>query len=462
MESGQQVLFLDLRERVPPRMGHRNRASMIEEAKRLFTADCQKLLDAASEPRPGTSGEEEDLSLPLADCYDCCAAAYFYHVLGRSLVDSQGTRESTFVPLYMAIEQAKLNVAGGRGEAERPDGSSAPPPTKEQLEKLSWWLACKFSEDAFEVYFDRCVIKNENLRKAALITYGHYDYAEGPKSKLVKEKDSECDRSKGEITVNDLKPSVRREFMKRQMSGNASAMATHLLALFSSDNFHGCNVKDLSTAQRLVHALVKNERLPKRTSLEGLELLQQAWNEHDVASHLAGYYTVCSHAFYMCYLLLGVATVVFTVMHSEGFDGDGQGAGTFEHLIFALSLASSMVLSLQGGPSLNPNPDPNPNPNPKPNPNPNPNPNPSYDLFAPRLHESDGACQPAALIGRFTRVNHMALPDICGRVPAVRADAQQQIGEESDARSQQLARKPDRWHRPAGDRSQQALPETSL
>ena len=73
-----------------------------------------------------------------------------------------------------------------------------------------------------------------------------------------------------------------------------STLLTHLLlhqaeALLVDPNVFGVNVTDITEAKRLLKDRTPLDRLPE-SSLEGLELLKDCWNEVDVAVHTSKRY----------------------------------------------------------------------------------------------------------------------------------------------------------------------------
>ena len=73
----------------------------------------------------------------------------------------------------------------------------------------------------------------------------------GKKSKLLKKTKEECQPELGHVTLEDLKPLMRKAFVEHELDQKASAMATHLTKLFTAERFHGCNVHNVHPARRL-------------------------------------------------------------------------------------------------------------------------------------------------------------------------------------------------------------------
>ena len=113
----------------------------------------------------------------------------------------------------------------------------------------------------------------------------------------------------------------------------------------------------------MVNTLVRLDRLPTETSLEGLLLLRQAWDEHDIAKHLAGWYKVVAKLLFVVQLLLGFGVVGVAAMSDAileqagvsanasrvvGVDGMAPAEWTemVATLVFGLSLGASFLISL--------------------------------------------------------------------------------------------------------------------
>ena len=148
----------------------------------------------------------------------------------------------------------------------------------------------------------------------------------------------------------------------------AFAYRTRLRMLLGSRKCHGVSLlaesKDLDTYVRM---LCRSDRLPLENSLQGLRLLRRAWDEHDVATHLAQRYKLWAKALFCLNLLLGLAIVVLSTIAPEVCDdGDAAAAAVAEiselssgetgtamscglvEVVFVLSVVASFVISFDG------------------------------------------------------------------------------------------------------------------
>ena len=246
MLSGSPLLFLDMRER--PVLEAMDRSKLIEQAKVAYERNCTSLLEVG-----------------VAETFDTMAVAYFHDVLfGDGDVHSsagrhQGGSKRQSVPLHEAIKRAEE----GRGATH--DGKLAPA-SVQQVHDTALWLANRFFADAWEV-------QPESVREAARAN-GASDFA-------------------------------------TYYGENITALAIHIRTIMSGRNFHHLNLHSVDTgASRLVGELVKLDRLPNETSLQGLLLLRGAWCEVDVAKLLAGRYKVLSKLVFLAQLCVAFALVI--------------------------------------------------------------------------------------------------------------------------------------------------------
>ena len=311
-------------------------------------------------------------------------------VLRRNSGDAAGVRDLSFMPLCDAIKAERERNAGASDELAGgggAHGAAREALTTAQIEDLAWWLATRLYDDAFDVFYTAHIKRNFEHQCAAtppappsglqsLATDG------APRSRVLAPPrpwrsctQRGIDPQQPEDKVRRL---IREDFKTRNLDTKVSAMASHLAKLFASDACHGANVAEFQNAKRLLNALVKQDRLPAQTGLEGLELLKLAWMEHDVAVFLGRRYQALSRLLYALYLILGLTIITLSVLNTQGhalptkwfweeLGGDGanatpsgeaaaprrlaEGGGawhtTLQHPIFALSLAGSLVLSVQ-------------------------------------------------------------------------------------------------------------------
>ena len=128
-------------------------------------------------------------------------------------------------------------------------------------------------------------------------------------------------------------PEIYGEIMQAQ------ELACRTLLLDSK--FNACNVSDIQGAKWLVDTLCLTSRLPSENSVEALELLQRAWNQHDVAIHLACFYKRLGHLLYLLYILVGLLIVGLSLQKEDCGNATPR---AIQVTLFALSMAGSVVL----------------------------------------------------------------------------------------------------------------------
>jgi hypothetical protein len=109
------------------------------------------------------------------------------------------------------------------------------------------------------------------------------------------------------------------------------------------------NLNDISRVKRKIEQVAKIDRLPGNNCLEGLMILQQAWDHVDIFTQAARHNKHVSKASFMILLLLGLSVIVVTVISSNWHDCDQhlQQLVAFEHVSCAdLSRATVLVLAL--------------------------------------------------------------------------------------------------------------------
>ena len=368
VEAGQQVLFLDLRERKLP--SAQDRAGLIEVSKAQHARLCHDLLS------------QNEIQTP--EIHDVMTTAFFRDVL-RGDASAQSKRELHFEPLCVAIRRCRRRVHGGISSDIT---VGLPPATAEQIQEVwharrhslmcpractqmcfffckntlphpssvispsppllsfspslslslpflshthlptqvSWWLAKKSFEDEFVAMCN--ALKDGRLTRKWLEGQFKWRKMNVPEGM--------------EIGSDDM----RELFLWNIWEDRITTAATDLETLFNADGFHSCNVNDLHHTKRLVTSLIKIDRLPVETPIEGLELLRQAWDEHDVAVYLGNRYSLLSDIFYLLYLALGACTVTLTVFHSKAQATNLQHEDTLSKSIFFLALASAFILSV--------------------------------------------------------------------------------------------------------------------
>jgi hypothetical protein len=126
-----------------------------------------------------------------------------------------------------------------------------------------------------------------------------------------------------------------------------STLRNEIRTLLNSPNLFFLNVHSpTEVAEKLVRQIVRLDRLPANNSLEGLQLLQEAWCEYDIAMHLANRYKVGSKLLFVMQLVLGWV-IVFIGTAKEEFDDEGiANTSDWRHVVFGLTLGSTLLISL--------------------------------------------------------------------------------------------------------------------
>ena len=94
--------------------------------------------------------------------------------------------------------------------------------------------------------------------------------------------------------------------------------------VFMSKRLYGANLKSIDAVKKLVHQIVKRDRLPPCNPLEAQQALRDAWNIVDVCVHNANTYKRLSKASFWLSLLLGVLIVALTVFTDHNCNMDYQ------------------------------------------------------------------------------------------------------------------------------------------
>ena len=155
-------------------------------------------------------------------------------------------------------------------------------------------------------------------------------------------------------------------------------MSTCARAILSSPNFHSLNLADDNTqaAKDLVNRLVRLDRMPKKNTAEALLLLQDAWDEYDVAM-MADRYKLAFKINFILQLVFGIFVIFASTISSILFGVVDEckvpeellysnwskpspppappnalwlqdGEVFFKHVIFLFSLLISLLVSLEG------------------------------------------------------------------------------------------------------------------
>lgn len=171
------------------------------------------------------------------------------------------------------------------------------------------------------------------------------------------------------MSQDQVDAEVEKRFGERMF-----AMATFTRAILDSPNFHSLNLAadDTQGAKDLVNRLVRLDRMPKRNTLEGLLLLQDAWDEYDISMAMAKRYKYAFKVNFLLQLVLGLLVIIASTIVSVIFEGchvdtlllQQHGLNTSSqwrkygvecsveasigHAIFALSMLISLLVSAEG------------------------------------------------------------------------------------------------------------------
>ncbi len=234
----------------------------------------------------------------LAETFDTMTIAYFHDVLfGDWDMNATVTRSEKMIlerkfPLYEAIERAQ------EGKKTTFNGLLAPA-TVQQVRETAHWISNKFFSDAWEI------LPKHARDKAA---------SEGKNDHSAYYKD------------------------------NISAMSVHIRTIIQSQNFHHLNLSDMEGAAKLVLELVKLDRLPHETSLQGLQLLHSAWCEYDVAMFLASKYKFRSKVMFLIQLIVAWAVVAIGIARtSTDIAVFIPLQSIIGHVLFAMAITATLV-----------------------------------------------------------------------------------------------------------------------
>ena len=89
--------------------------------------------------------------------------------------------------------------------------------------------------------------------------------------------------------------------------------AMQMAALLKHQHLHVADCSDLEECKRLIRELVRLDRLPKQEEAEALDLLEEAWGEHDTKNYLAGQYKFYSKVSYIGLLVLSGLAVTLSI-----------------------------------------------------------------------------------------------------------------------------------------------------
>ena len=353
LNAGTPVVLLDVRERkgIP----EPTRQQMIDRAKDDYLQLCSDL------EKKGTM-----------DWFNVCAIAWFHDVLFGD-GDSRTTSVLLGGPRYLAFQRPQAiqealrslelkskevhcNEFGGTHKKE--------PATHAQVEDVAHFIANRMlnsiiarsikweplEEKATEEAIGRDLGKEGNGKLASLLSL---------RSESKGDIKFTCDEWKtfgirGDLQTHDFIQVGDKRFQPKacgrepdlgklfsQLREERAAAAQMYQMLLEHERLHSANVADIDGVKELVQVLVTSDRLPKHNSKQALQLLQQAWREHDVAMWLSRRYMRLADVLYAVILLVGVATVTCTTVFAHNLH---LASGYSEHIIFGLSMVNTAVI----------------------------------------------------------------------------------------------------------------------
>lgn len=132
-------------------------------------------------------------------------------------------------------------------------------------------------------------------------------------------------------------------FFKQLHAKKVAEYAARARNLLKNSHTHHANIHDVDTAKRSLNALVQIDRLPKSNSLEGLQLLQEAWCECDIADYLANRYKLVTKMLYLlqlsvAFLVILASQVQFKILELE----------SATDIVFLLAVLHGGAVSIDG------------------------------------------------------------------------------------------------------------------
>lgn len=140
-------------------------------------------------------------------------------------------------------------------------------------------------------------------------------------------------------------PEQHEENRAYYFNTKAPQLTSSIRALLLNPKLRAVNIHDLDEARRMVNQMVQSDRLPQKNSLEGLLLLQQAWDECDIAHHLARHYKFYTKALYLIQLVLAWLVIVSSQVEDSWFESI---QASFADVAFVLTVLSGAAVSIEG------------------------------------------------------------------------------------------------------------------
>ena len=165
------------------------------------------------------------------------------------------------MPLCEAIRQKNLRATGMNSGGGSNDFAEA---TAQQVKEVANWLALKIYSDAWEVEALRAKMKVAPVNKGRRADGWQRVDAEGKAIKAEALDESHIQTAK----LKDEKG------FGEEYAQLITAFSTQARSLFMAKNCHAVNIADVDGMRRLMDELVKLDRLPRDSPLQGLLLLR--------------------------------------------------------------------------------------------------------------------------------------------------------------------------------------------
>ncbi|CAE7498953.1 unnamed protein product [Symbiodinium necroappetens] len=277
--AGVEVLLLDLRKR--PEIGLTSEASLSRA--QYIEAAWRSFENICDELRTHN----------LCDSLDACSVAYAHQFLFGSMEEggprSRMKRKERAIPLHEAIRLAREDRFNHRVSPETDTGAQLA--SDAQVMDIAQQLARRTYQDCF-----------------------------------------------------DLLPQLEQTDANRDyyFHKKAGQLTSCIRALLLNPKLRSVNIHNLDDARRTVNQMVQSDSLPKKNSLEGLLLLQQAWDEVDIANHLAWQYKVFCKFLYLTQLLLAWLVILASQVDKAWLDI------SFSDTVFILAILGGAAVSIEG------------------------------------------------------------------------------------------------------------------
>lgn len=263
--------------------GIKVRTELIEWAKRVMVREQEQ------RRKDGKMGYADDVS-DLAWFYDIFKGDGDPRTIFTQKKNGQGASQS----LYAALKRAKS------GDPPAQDiHTKIPPATTQAMRQGLRWLY-RHTSYVDQQYMARNGDKEANVREAldqCKVSQLHDISPDNCHSEIIATLGPGETRSKYTIGECEAGQVLRAEVLLNL----PKCYALNLLADYQKIDF-------------FVNSLVRLDRLPPENPVEGLELLVQAWNEYDIAQHLADQYKTAAKSLFLLQLLVSWLIIMFATL----------------------------------------------------------------------------------------------------------------------------------------------------